>query len=283
MGIQATRVIATIGGDLTNSIDVLYPERLKGDEDDGFDEDEDWQPQGEGRHIYAARSGYIQNVDYGALVKAAEGEDVVLRLPHHAGQFVAKGATLAEVYGETTGRSEEFDDSVREGISRGGERAPGRDIEFFIDQLVEIAVRALSPGINDPFTAMEALDQLGASLRQLAERKLPSPHHRDEQGNIRVVATAQTFEGAVDAAFNAIRQYGASSVPVMLRLMETIAVLAEYAPSPEHKHALLTHARLVERAAKEQLREGVDIEALESRFESVIEALESQQAVGETG
>jgi uncharacterized membrane protein len=206
---------------------------------------------------------------------------VVIRLPYHPGQFLAKGATLAELFGERSRGPEEFDDAVRTAIGVGGERAPGRDIEFFIDQLVEIAVRALSPGINDPFTAMEALDQLGASLRQLAERKLPSAYHRDEQGNIRVAAKAQTFEGAVDAAFNAIRQYGASSVPVMLRLMETIAVLAEYAPAPEHRHALLTHARLVERAAREQLREGVDIEALESRFESVIEALESQgEAVG---
>jgi len=280
MSIQATRIIATIGRDLTSAIESLYPDRRGGDED-GHESEDAWSPIGEPRSIYSKGSGYIQAIDFAELIESTEKAGIVLRLPHPTGQFIAKGATLGEVFGETRGSEVELDDAVRQSISLGGERAPGRDIEFFIDQLVEIAVRALSPGINDPFTAMEALDQMGASLRQLVGRQLPSPYHRDEQGNVRVVAEAQTFEGALDAAFNAIRQYGAGSVPVMLRLMETIAVLAESAHSSRHKEALLTHARLVERATKERLRESVDIDALETRFESVIEALESHQTPNE--
>jgi uncharacterized membrane protein len=202
----------------------------------------------------------------------------VFRVPHHPGQFVGKGSMMAEVFGEPERDDASQDEKVLQTFWLGSERSSGSDIEFYIDQLVEIAVRALSPGVNDPFTAMQCLDQLGASLRQLTERKLPSGNHRDDEGNVRVVASTQTLEGALGAAFNLIRQFGSSSPPVMMRMLETLAVLAEYAPSPEHKQALLMHARMVESASSEYLKERVDIAALEERVSSVIDALEAHQA-----
>ena len=277
--IQATRIISTIGRDLTAAIERLYPERLtEEDNGQGYEEDENWQPEGESRRVQATRSGYIQSVEYANLVQVATDASVVIRVPHHPGSFVAKGTTITEVFDETTGRDgSDLDDKVRDAFWLGGDRASISDIEYYIDQLVEIAVRALSSGINDPFTAMQCLDQLGASLRQLAERKLPSPHYRDDDGNIRVVANTQTFQGALEAAFNLIRQYGSTSPPVMMRMLETLAVLAEYAPSPEHKDALLKHARMVESASSEHLKERADIEALEERLQAVIEAFEGHQ------
>jgi uncharacterized membrane protein len=276
MSIQATRIIGTIGQDLTRSIDRLYPERLHGGEDQGYLEDQEWTPPGEPRRVYASRSGYIQRVQYQELVSLGYEASIVVRVPHHPGQFVAKGTTLAEVFGASNLDPEELDGRVVETFWLGSDRSAGRDIEFYIDQLVEIAVRALSPGINDPFTAMQCLDQLGASLRQLAERKLPSANHRDEEGNVRVVANTQTLEGALEAALNPIRQYGSTSPPVAMRMMEMLAVLAEYVTLPEHKHALLVHARMIESASTEHLKERADIEALEKRFTTVIEALERQ-------
>jgi uncharacterized membrane protein len=279
MSIQATRVISTIGQDLTASIMRLYPERRDGSDDGrGYEEDPEWEPDGESFRVLSKHSGYIQDVDYESMVDAASEADVVIKIPHHEGQFVARGATIAEIFSDGAGEpSEELLDRIQGEFRLGSDRAPGRDIEFFIDQLVEIAVRALSPGINDPFTAMNCLDQLGASLRELAERKLPSPNWRDESGEVRVHARSQTFSGAVDAAFNLIRQYGQTSVPVSMRLMETIAVLAEYAPSVEQRDVLRRHARMVEAAATSQMEERVDIEALQTRFRTVLEALESEQ------
>lgn len=276
LSIQATRIIATIGHDLSEIIDRLYPERRDEDDDgSGYHEDQDWEPRGEARRVYSLRSGYIQAVDYPELVEVARDAGLVITIPHHAGQFVPKGSTIVELFdGVSPAEDEELDEKICDAFDIGDDRAAGRDIEFFIDQLVEIAVRALSPGINDPFTAMACIDQLGASLRQLAERKLPAPNHRDADGNVRVHAKSQTFEGAVAAAFNLIRQYGQSSAPVSMRLMETIAVLAEYSPSREHRETLLAHARMVQHAATSQMHERADIEALEQRFAAVIEALE---------
>lgn len=279
MAIQASRIISTISHDLTAIIDQLYPEkRDESAESNSDQEDANWEPGGEPTPVHSGRSGYIRNVDYAALVREASTASLLIDVPHHAGQFVAKGATIARVYGEGRGSvTQELDEKIMAAFSIGNDRAAERDIEFFIDQLVEIAVRALSPGINDPFTAMACLDQLGASLRQLAERKLPSPHHRDKDGQIRVRAESQTFQGAVGAAFNLIRQYGQASAPVSMRLMETIAVLAEYTPSPEHRETLLAHARMVESAATSQMQERVDIEALQARFKAVLDALESPE------
>lgn len=279
MSIQATRIIATIGQDLSEIIDRLYPDKRTEEDDLGFEEDQNWEPEGESRRIYSRRSGYILRVRYGDLVDIARESDVVINMPHHAGQFVPKGAMIAEVFASAApGEDEEFNGKVLDAIALGNERVAGRDIEFFIDQLVEIATRALSPGINDPFTAMACIDQLGASLRLLSERKLPAPNHRDEDGRVRVHARSQTYEGAVGAAFNLIRQYGQTSAPVSMRLMETIAVLAEYAPDPEHRETLLMHARMVQTGAAAQMSERVDIEALQDRFDAVIEALEAESA-----
>ena len=92
---------------------------------------------------------------------------------------------------------------------------------------------------------------------------------------MRVIAKIQTFEGALNAAFNLIRQYGQTSAPVSMRLMETLAVLAEWAPARDYKVALLSHAHMVESGATKTMQERVDLDALEERFALVIRALES--------
>jgi uncharacterized membrane protein len=285
--IQAPRVITSIGADLDRTIDRLYPQRI--DWSQSRDEIELQsgaaetlpEPPGEAYRVASPRSGYIQSVKSDALVKTAEEASVVVRVPHHPGQFVAKGAFLAEVF-DSEGKvpEEDVEEAVLAAFSIGDDRAAREDIEFYIDQLVEIAVRALSPGINDPFTAMACIDRLGASLRELAERVLPSQYHYDDAGTLRVIARSQTFEGALDAAFNLIRQYGQASAPVSMRMMETLAVLAEWAPAREHKAALLAHARMIESGAKSLMRERADVKALEERFSLVIKALEQESELG---
>jgi hypothetical protein len=108
----------------------------------------------------------------------------------------------------------------------GPERTLEQDVEFAISQLVEIAVRALSPGINDPITAVTCIDWLGAILCQLANRKMPASHRYDEQNRLRVICKPFAFEGMVDAAFNMIRQNSHSVPAVSIHLLETIATVA---------------------------------------------------------
>ena len=117
------------------------------------------------------------------------------------------------------------------------QRTAFQDVEFTVDQLVEVAVRALSPGINDPFTAIACIDRLGEGLCRLAGRSMPSPFRCDEEGRLRVVARPTTFESVANAAFHQIRQYGRTSAAVLIRLLETFEMVAEQTHREEDRAA----------------------------------------------
>ena len=124
------------------------------------------------RPVPAARDGYVQIVDLDALVNLAAQEDVILRLERRPGQYAIQGLPLATMApGDRL--SDQLAAKINAAIVLGSRRTPTQDIEFAVHQLVEIAVRALSPGINDPFTAIACIDRLGSGLCHLARRELP--------------------------------------------------------------------------------------------------------------
>lgn len=160
-------------------------------------------------------------------------------------------------------------DQVRSLFVLGNQRTSDQDIEFGVNQLVEIAVRALSPGLNDPFTAMTCVDHLGSVLCRLATRAMPSHYRHDHQNQLRVIAPANTFPEITNAAFNQVRQYCRSSAAVTIRLLETIAVVAGFAHRPEDRAALLRHAEMIARGAREGLPEDEDRKDMEDCYQSV--------------
>ena len=122
---------------------------------------------------------------------------------------------------------------------------------------------SLSLGINDPFTAVACLDRLGEALCRLANRSIPSAFRHDKEGRLRVVARPVTFGTVADAAFHQIRQYGRTSAAVLIRLLETLAAVAEQARREEDRAALEYHALLACKAARQALPEEADREAVE--------------------
>ena len=158
----------------------------------------------------------------------------------------------------------------------GAERTLEQDVEFAVSQLVEIAVRALSPGINDPITAITCIDWLGASLCQLANRKMPPAHRYDEDNRLRVICKPFTFEGMVDAAFNMIRQNSQSVAAVSIHLLETIATVTAQTFRKEDRATLLRHAAMVAYGCKETLSADDDRKDLEKRYEAVVKALDGE-------
>jgi uncharacterized membrane protein len=278
--IQVMNVVASIGRDLDETITQLFPEEIAQPGSPARAEPPG-EPflTGEFRPIASRRSGYIRAIDFPQLVQTAADWSVRIRIPHHTGQFVARGAAIAEAIRDdgTLPVEGALADSIIASFDVGGDRVPDQDAEYYIDQLVEIAVRALSPAINDPFTAMACVDRLGASLRYLAGRQLPSPYHPHVEGTVRVVAKTVTFQGALDAAFNLIRQYGRSSAAVSIRLIETLAVIAEHTSEPVETEALLKHAQMVEHGRREMAEEP-DVEALEERFRLAVNAIREPES-----
>lgn len=291
VSIQANDIAAKIGNELIEKVDRLFPEhsgrgapRIPTEPPDAafFEVFDD-----EALEIDADGDGYLQFIDGEVLLATATEEDVVIRLERKPGDYVVAGSPLALVWpgSRVTAR---LTDKVQPLFVLGRERTSDQDIEFGVNQLVEIAVRALSPGLNDPFTAITCVDRLGSALCRLATRDMPSPYRHDDQNQLRVIAPAITFSEVVDAAFNQIRQYGRSSAAVTIRLLETIAVVANFAHRPEDHATLLRHTEMIARGASEGLPEYEDRRAVEERRQAVIKlcsekAAEKQYAVDGAG
>lgn len=155
----------------------------------------------------------------------------------------------------------------------GNQRTAGQDVEFSINQMVEIAARALSPGVNDPFTAITCVHRLGSALGQLARRNIPSPHRLDAAGRLRLIAPTVDPAGLVDAAFNQIRQYARANAAVTLCMLETITDIARVTRREEYLQPLRRHADMLLRGARAHLGEPDDVRDVEERHRIAIEAL----------
>lgn len=272
VSIQANEIAARIGKELIERIDHLFPEQIgrgaprspTGPPDAGFLEAFDQKA----RPIGAHGDGYLQFIDVEALLALALEEDLIVRLERKPGNYVVASCPLALIW-PVSRVTDRLTDQVRSLFILSHQRTSGQDIEFGVNQLVEIAVRALSPGLNDPFTAITCVDHLGSALCRLASRDMPSPYRHDRQDQLRVIAPADTFPEIVDAAFNQIRQYGRSSAAVTIRLLETIAMVAGFAHRPEDRATLLRHAEMIARGASEGLPEDQDRRAVEERCQAV--------------
>jgi uncharacterized membrane protein len=157
--------------------------------------------------------------------------------------------------------------SVREMFIIGRERNSTQDVEFVVSQLVEVALRALSPGINDPFTAISCIDWLAAGLSQLAGRALPSERRFDSDGNLRVIADSVTFAGVADIAFNQIREAGQPHPVIGIRLLDAIAAIGARVHRASDVQSLRSHAQLIWQSASPESMQGSERLALERAYQ----------------
>jgi uncharacterized membrane protein len=272
--IDAAQLIDVVGRDIDANIETLFPEELGAEEPDATPV----APTGVGAAVSATTSGYVQAVDDEALLATARGHDVVIRLERRPGDRVVAGTQIAVVWGRS---SAEIARAINEALVIGIRRTALQDLEFSIDQLVEIAVRALSPGINAPFTAILCIDRLTVSLAKLAARRIPRPERFDEAGALRVIVRPWTFTGALDAAFDQIRQYGNTSTAVAVRLLESLAILAVCVRRPDDAAALLRQAALVERDYDRASHDVADRQDVHERAARIRRAL--QAGCGDAG
>jgi uncharacterized membrane protein len=278
--IQVSNVIARVGRELESAIERLFPEEIGQEAVESRQEEcPAVLPEGfahQASAVVATASGYLQAIDSAALLHRARESDCLLYVQRRPGHFVTLGDALVLVWpGERLEAA--LTARVQAAFILGPERTATQDIEFPVHQLVEIAIRALSPGINDPFTAIMCVDRLGAALAQLAERALPSPYRYDEEKQLRVIAHPVTFAGVADAALQQIRQYGRSSVAVTIRLLETIAVVAAHLHREEDRTALQRQAMMIARGSCEEIPEAWDRQAVEERYQAALKALEQRK------
>lgn len=247
--IIADNVIDRVGATLDNDIIRLLP-----------DKDAESPPPlpGENRAegiIPAASGGYVQAVDVETLVKAATKANALIELDVRPGHHVLPGTPLARVSPRTA--ADDLARPVQSAFVLGRTRTAVQDLEFSVHQLVEVALRALSPGINDPFTATAVLDRLALSLSRVISRGAARSRFADDRGIVRLVMPVSTFEGLTDAAFNQIRQAADGNTAILIRMADNIGQLLQLAGG-EHRSALEKHLRLVVNAGGRTLAEEHD-------------------------
>lgn len=194
--------------------------------------------------LTAPVTGYIQLIDYCALVPAAAEADAVVQFLCRPGQFVVRGTTLAVAGGSKIPGSclqDLFGHTVRIGVRR----TLMQDPEFAIAQIVEIALRAMSPAINDPNTAVNCVNWLADGLRELAHCSSRNPVHVDSVGNIRVIESLNEFAGVVAAAYDPIRQVARNSPMLCIGMLNSISLIAPFVQAEAGKEALNNQARLL--------------------------------------
>jgi uncharacterized membrane protein len=167
--------------------------------------------------------------------------------------------------------------AIRKSYLLSVQRSLAQDVGFGINQLVEIALRALSPAINDPLTAINCLDRIGDSLRLLVASDRAPTLLRDDDGKVRLFFMPAGFADLADAGLSPIRQYGRNSVMVLLRLLDVIAAVAPHAHRPEDRAVLSQHIHLVGETGEAGLSDESDRQALVQRLLAVESLLDGSQ------
>lgn len=234
--------------------------------------------------VEASEAGYLQAVHAETLWRIGQGRHVgtlTVRMELHIGSFAFPGKPLASVW-----PSHAVDDAIvnaiREAFVLGAERTPEQDMEFGIVELSDIAVRALSPGINDPTTAVQCIDRLTQVLAALGTRNPPATRRESPDGAVHLLVRSTSFDRATGLAFDQIRHYGADNPAITKKLLDALADLARVVAS-EARPALEAQAAALARTARNSIEDPTDLAAVERLIAGVLGADRVRDEHGATG
>jgi uncharacterized membrane protein len=228
------------------------------------------RPEGRGQVILAARSGFVRLVDVESLVAAARDRDAVVEALARPGDHVGRGTPLAQVWSRDGGPLPDLDAVaavVQEAIAIGYERTLEQDAAYGFRELEDIAVKALSPAINDPVTAAHAIGHMGDLLTRLVGCRLGATVHEDEHGVGRAIVPDRDLPYYLDLTCGQIRRFGSAEPTVLIALLRMLRDVGASARDDEQRQHIAHEARLIVQAAAPSLLPGERraVEDMESR------------------
>lgn len=263
--LQADDIIARIAEGLETEKNGMFPRKAGSD----------WKPppgrpiapeEGEAKAIRAPKSGYIQSIDVESCMRLVFRNDRLIEFKRRPGDYVSRGDVLALAW-----PAGDFADKLERKIAGifilGVHRTPTQDLRFSLDQLVTIALRALSPALADPVTALMCLDRLGEALVRLAGQAPASACRCDGKARLRILDHPPGFSEFCDQVLDPIRTYGKNDPQIVARIMGLLAQCARAAARAEYLRPLAVHARLIrEDAAREGVPNRDKLEAAYREF-----------------
>jgi uncharacterized membrane protein len=280
--IQLPEVIAGIARDLSAAVDAEFP--IPPPSGPGASAAVEELPRTvhlldtQGVTMPALASGYLQFVAFRQLVQIAEDANAVIRLAYRPGHFVVAGRPLGTIWPPAA--APKVEQALANSHVTGPHRTLIQDPVFAIDQLVEIAIRALSPAVNDPFTALTCIDWLSAGLSQISGRVLSEGVYRDRGGVIRLIEFAPSYERMVNRAFDKIRQAGGRMPAVVIRMLDAISHVGEYSVEPSQRAALRRQADMIMRGAEAGDPDPNDLADMRGRYEQLLAVLAEDRPDG---
>ncbi|HUO69856.1 MAG TPA: DUF2254 domain-containing protein [Solirubrobacteraceae bacterium] len=268
--IQLPQVIASIAKDLSRAIDAESSDGDAGLEAGPSVNELLRRMNDAGGTVAAPSSGYLQFVRHETLIGLAAEKGAVIRLLHRPGHFIVSGHPMATVW--PPGAADKVSQALRRAHITGPNRTLAQDLAFAVDQLVEIAIRALSPAVNDTFTALTCIDWLGESLCKITTRWHPIRVHRDSHGYVRLIDAHLSYRRLVERAFEKIRQAGRGMPAVFIRQLEALTKIVEYARTDTRRDLLLRQAELILRASDDSVPEAADRAAVKLEYDNVLAA-----------
>ncbi|HEY1443105.1 MAG TPA: DUF2254 domain-containing protein [Mycobacterium sp.] len=217
-----------------------------------------------GSVIRTPKSSYLQFIHHRTLIRIATEADAVVRLPYRPGHVLVEGRELASVWPPDA--AERVAEYLARAQATGPHRTLTQDVAFGVDQLVEIAIRALSPAVNDTFTALTCVDWLSDCLCKIAPVWTPTQVHRDNRGIVRVISDQVSYERLVQRAFEKIRQASRGIPAVMVRQLDALTTIMEQTTDPQRAQVLMIQADMIQRANVESVPDESDRADVERRY-----------------
>ncbi len=265
---RAETLVQGIFDDLQRSAEHLFPQILElSDSQMSNVSIQQWTELRDAVPLVSSGMGYLQVIELSGIVTQAAEEGHRLRLLKRPGEFIYKGTQIAEVETEkdTAVDGNKLKQLYGGFFLLGSVRTPRQDIEAGVLELVEAGVRALSPGVNDPMTAINVIDYLSAFLRDIAARQWPQNVLVDSAGIARVRAQPISFSSTLNAGFDQLRQYAGDSVAVNCRLLEGLAAIYAVSTNAEHREAILCQRDMIVRKTEKTIVEPNDLADIRER------------------
>jgi uncharacterized membrane protein len=277
--IQNPDAIGRIVDDLRRAVKLAAPYSTSEPHLQQLDAFETHQTMSDSAAMLSPKSGYLQEIHHRTLVSAAAKADALISVRFRPGQFVLQGETLASI--SPASKLASLAPLVSRSVTMGRHRVLSQDLEFGVAQIVEIAIRALSPAINDTFTGIASVDLLGEALTILAAAPQCNGRWFDADGKLRLQVRPLLLPRLVKQAFDQIRQAAADNPAVLIRLLSTIGRLAPKLQTAQDRGALVEQAAAVWETANTRPLVKMDREDIEAAWQKTRAALASVEA-GET-
>lgn len=272
-GIQVSNIIEAVSNNTLDQINTLYPDPWNEEPHTPIVPEvpaAGWSP------VAAMQSGYLQYIDYDALLDLAVQADLVIREDRLVGSFIIERTPLALIH-----PAERLTTSIQEQINElfvlGSQPTMQQDIAFGIRQIVDISIKAISPAVNDPTTAINCIDHLGVILATLVTRKTPDLDRVDASGKLRIIVHERSFHDYARLAFDQLRHYGAGDPVIVIRLLDTIKQVAAITSNPAYREVLQRQVENIAAASEHDLVDKYEIDVVQARIRGARQALKMDE------